>query len=550
MKLVTSEQMRELERRAEAAGVTVAELMENAGLAVAQETWLTLGDVFERPVLVLVGPGNNGGDGLVAARHLFDWGAKVTVYMLRPRSEEDSNYRQIVELGVPTEVATNDPGFQKLEALLDEAHAVIDALLGTGASRPIEGDLAAILERLQAARGRPRPLRLVAVDLPTGLDPDTGRVDPHCVAPDETVALGYGKVGLYLMPGSQHAGRIQVVDIGIPATVSADVPLDLLTADWVRSRLPARPPDANKGTFGRVMVVAGSVNYVGAAALAASAAMRVGAGLVTLACPQSIYASATAKLTESTFIPLPDSDGRITEDAARVVLDALSGYDALVIGCGLGQSAAVQGFLRALLAGLPAETLRGVVLDADGLNNLVHEPEWWRLTPVPTVITPHPGEMARLAGTTVADVQGGRVDAARRYAVQWDKILLLKGANTVIAASDGQTLISPFANAVLATAGTGDVLAGAIGGLIAQGLAPFVAAGCAVYLHGTAGDKLRKQMGSAGALAGDLLALLPVCQGELRREIELEPLGRSRPSFLDMLGQMPQGMGGMLEEQT
>ena len=515
MKLVTAELMRGLEQGAEAQGVTVPTLMENAGLAVAQEVWLLLGTVADRAVLVLAGPGNNGGDGLVAARHLHDWGAKVEVFLLKTRDpEKDEVYRQVVERSIPLRMAGEDNSFVALEETLSRAEVVVDALLGTGRMRPIEGDLAEMLRRLAAARQKPLPPQILAVDLPTGVDGDSGAADPLCVAADVTVALGHSKVGLHTLPGSQYAGRVEVVDIGIPRDLSRDIPFELMTDAWARTLLPARPLTANKGTFGKALVVAGSINYIGAASLACLAAGRVGAGLVTLACPQTIYLIMAAKLVESTFLTLPDQEGFLTAEATHPVLQTLQGYSALLVGPGLGQSAYVRAFMRQLLPALP-EALRAVVIDADGLNALAGADNWCEGLRTPTIVTPHPGEMSRLTELPVADIQADRLGVAVAQAARWGVTVILKGAHTVVAAPDGRARISPFANPALASGGTGDVLAGAVAGLVAQGLEPFDAAALGVYLHGRAGEKVRRELGEAGLLASDLLPNLPLAIKEI-----------------------------------
>jgi NAD(P)H-hydrate epimerase len=479
---------------------------------------LLLGTVADRAVLVLVGPGNNGGDGLVAARHLHDWGAKVEAYLLKPRDpEKDDVYRQVVERGVPLRTAGDDAGFAALEESLSRAEVVVDALLGTGSGkRAIEGDLAEMLRRLAAARQKPLPPQVLAVDLPTGVDADSGAADPLCVAADVTVALGHSKVGLHTLPAARYTGRVEVVDIGIPAALSRDLPLELMTDAWARALLPERPPSANKGTFGKVLVVAGSINYVGAASLACSAAGRVGAGLVTLACPQTIYPIMAAKLVEPTFLPLRDQEGSLTAEATHPVLQALSqGYNTLLVGPGLGQSAYVRAFMRQLLPALSAKGLLAVVIDADGLNALAGADAWWEGLSVPIIVTPHPGEMSRLTELPVADIQADRLGIALRQAAHWGATVILKGAHTVVAAADGRARISPFANPALASGGTGDVLAGAVAGLVAQGLEPFDAAALGVYLHGRAAEKVRRELGDAGLLAGDLLPNLPLMIKEI-----------------------------------
>jgi len=545
MKLVTVAEMQAAERDS---GVPLAQLMENAGLAVAQEAWLMLGELADRRILVLAGPGNNGGDALVAARHLKDWGADVTVALLKPRGEDDANLTALVEREVPIGGIEDDA---KTDEALAGAELIIDALLGTGNTRPIDGDLAALLDRLREARSRRLPPRLLAVDLPTGLNADTGAVDPHCVAADQTVALGWSKVGLHTLPGAQYAGRVEVVDIGIPPTSGGQALrlTELMTAAWARSALPARPLDAHKGTFGSAMVVAGSPQYTGAAYLSCLGALRTGPGIVTLACARSIHPIIASKLSETTFEPLDDKEGYLSAEEASAVRRALSArkYDALLIGPGLGQHGYVSAFLRALLPMLvatnrgsgsqegqpytrksapqsaaaagPTSTaqpdLRALVLDADALNNIAKVDRWWEMLKLPTVITPHPGELSRLSGQSTEEIQADRLGAARRCAAEWDVTLVLKGANTVVAAPDGRARLSPFANPGMATGGTGDVLAGAITGLIAQGVEPFDAASLGVYLHALAGDLVRRDLGDAGMLAGDVAAALPRAIKEL-----------------------------------
>ncbi len=522
MKLVTVAEMQEAERRS---GVPVPQLMESAGLAVAQEAWLLLGELAERRIVVLAGPGNNGGDGLVAARHLREWGADVSVYLLTPRDKKDAVFAPLLKAKTSAVTVDEDAkdGYKRLEELLVGADLVIDALLGTGRGRPIEGALAEVLDRLRASRRRPLAPRLLAVDLPSGLDADTGAADPHCVAADATVALGWSKVGLHVMPGSQLAGRVEAVEIGMPKELESDQWTELMTARWARPALPERPPWANKGTFGKALVVAGSPRYVGAAYLACMGSLRAGAGLTSLACASTIYPILAAKLTEATFEPLPDEEGYLSAEAAHTVGQALAlGYDTLLVGPGLGQEGYVRAFMRSLLPLLKGpstgsgQALRGVVIDADGLNNLSKLEGWWKELAAPAVITPHPGELSRLTGLPVEEIQSDRLAVARGYAGEWGVTVVLKGANTVVAAPDGRARLSPFANPGLASGGTGDVLAGAIAGLIAQGLEPYEAAGLGVYLHGLAGERVRHELGDAGMVASDLLPALPRAMKELR----------------------------------
>ncbi|MBM3933922.1 MAG: NAD(P)H-hydrate dehydratase [SAR202 cluster bacterium] len=510
MKIVTSAQMRDLENRSEKAGISTQTLMENAGLAVARRVWDHLGLVKKAPLTVLVGPGNNGGDGLVAARHLNEWGARPTVFLCLPRKPHDPLVSGLLKANVPVHNAFTKDGLVLLDESLHTAHMVLDAILGIGRSRAIDGPLKEIISRLMAEKLDRPDLRIVALDLPTGLDADTGEVDPAGVVADVTVTLGYPKIGLYMPPGAEYAGRIEAVDIGTPADLDSEIPLELMTRKWAAAALPPRPLFSHKGTFGRAFIVAGSVNYIGAAYLAAAGAGRVGAGLVTLAVPQGIQAAVAAKATEATYVPLPeDPPGEPAQNASGTILANVEGYDSLLIGCGLGRSASAVRLIEDMLRSY--RELPPTVVDADGLNFLagLSGEQWWERLNDDAIVTPHPGEMARLLNSTVREVETHRTNVAIEAAVKWNKIVVLKGAYTVVAYPTGQAMLSPFANPAMATAGTGDVLAGAIAGLLAQGLSPEKAAALGVYLHGLAGEIASAEIGDAGMLAGDLLPALP-----------------------------------------
>ena len=509
MKIVTIEQMRRLEEASASAGVSTDTLMENAGLAAAGEVRKALGGAAGSRILVLVGPGNNGGDGLVAARHLRRWGAEVTAYLPLRRMEEDPKFQAALEAGVSSLSTSQDPDLSVLERELSNSHVVIDAVLGTGRARPLKGTLSEAMLRLRAAKSRRPGMTIVSLDLPTGMDADTGRVDPSCPQADITVTFGYPKVGHFRSPGAEKRGRLVVLDIGIPKCLAHDISLELLTGKWVSSKLPTRPPDGHKGTFGHVLVIAGSRNYVGAAYLASQGAARVGPGLVTLASPQSIYPILASKLTEVIHLPLPDDEyGRFHPDGAEIVRENLHHYSTLLVGCGFGRSEGLAEFLRRLLIEGPQLSLP-LVIDADGLNNLSTIGDWWHGLKAPAVLTPHPGEMSTLTGVSIPDIQSRRTEAALEWASRWNTMVVLKGAYTVVASPQGMGRVSPFANPALASGGTGDVLTGIIAGLTAQGLSLEDASCCGVYLHGAAGEMVRDEMGDTGPLAGDLLPALP-----------------------------------------
>ncbi|MBM2826249.1 MAG: epimerase / dehydratase, partial [Dehalococcoidia bacterium] len=324
MKIVTAAQMREIDRRAEAAGLSTQALMENAGRAVAREVRGWLGRVAGVRMLAMVGPGNNGGDGLVAARHLHDWGADIIIYLLAPRSHDDRNLALLRERRIPILTADQDPALEQFSETLSRASVVMDAILGTGRSRPLSGIFKEALERVGEEKARRRALQVVAVDLSTGINADTGALDPACVLADLTVTLAFPKLGFYSGSAASALGELKIADIGIPEDLAQDVPTELITPQLAAALLPHRPLDSNKGTFGRVMVVAGSINYIGAAALSCVAAGRAGAGLVTLAVPRSLLPIMAAKLTEATFLPLPESQtGHLAAESTQELLEQL-----------------------------------------------------------------------------------------------------------------------------------------------------------------------------------------------------------------------------------
>jgi hydroxyethylthiazole kinase-like uncharacterized protein yjeF len=501
LKIVTVEEMRAIEQQAAKVGLPSEVLMENAGLAVAQHTKKWLGSMLGRRFLVLVGPGNNGGDGLVVARHLHDWGANVTIYSPPPRADSDVNSQLCRQRGIDI-VESRSAKATVLENALASTDVIIDAFFGTGQSRPLDGAFKQALLKVKEARGRNKNLKVVALDLPSGLNADTGAVDDACVPADITITLGYPKHGLFLFPGAGMLGRLVIADIGIPPELAKHITTEVITREQVKAVLPKRPLDANKGTFGRVLVCGGSVNYIGAMYLACEAAARVGAGLVTLATPKSLQPILASKLTEATYAPLPESEpGVVAAEAAEAIRPFLTNSDVLLLGCGLGQSTAALSFVEALVG--RSSELAPLVLDADALNLLAKIPHWWQKLPGDAILTPHPGEMS------VAEIQSRRLSVARDSAMLWQKTIVLKGACTVVVGPDGRASVNPTINPGLASGGTGDVLAGAIAGLVAQGLSLRDAAIAGVFLHSQAGEMARKETGDAGMLASDLLPLLP-----------------------------------------
>ena len=517
MKIVTNEQMRLIEQRSEEAGVSTDELMENAGLAIARIVRRELGSLVGAHVMVLVGRGNNGGDGLVVARRLHSWGCSVSVFLTGPLPEGDPKLAAVTERDIYAGTICGEGSLAKLSELLAGTDIVVDAVLGTGRSRPIEGILREVLVLVREASERHSGPGIIAVDLPSGVDGDTGAADDAALAAYLTVTLGRPKAGLYRFPGATLAGEIEIADIGLPDDLDGDVAVELVTRRWASDHLPKRSASAHKGTFGKTMVVAGSSNYIGAAHLATAAAARAGAGLVTLAIPRSLVTDVAASAPEPTYLPLPESaPGVIEAGSSDLVLDGLNGYSSLLIGCGLGQAPETADLVQRLL--LSGAELPPTIIDADGLNLLpkVAGQEWWKGLSRPTILTPHSGEMARLTGLSIAEIEGERLAVAAESAVKWNAVVVLKGAFTVVATPDGRATIAPFANPAMASAGTGDVLAGTIAGFLAQRLSPETAAILGVFVHGRAGEAIRRRMGDSGLLASDLLRAIPRTVRRLR----------------------------------
>jgi ADP-dependent NAD(P)H-hydrate dehydratase / NAD(P)H-hydrate epimerase len=508
--VVSTEEMRRLEQAAVEAGASWAGLMEAAGAGVSRFALAELQQMGGRSALVLVGPGNNGGDGLVAARRLHDAGVPTSLCVWRrSKPAEDANWQACRARDLPEVLLAGDEQLSVLRALCQSVDLVIDAMFGMGMSRPLVDLPAVIVETVnRAVRGT-----VLAIDMPSGVNSDSGDIMGTALRADVTVATGLPKRGLLLYPGREYAGRIELAPIDLPPETVAKLPQRLMQADWIAPLLPARPANSHKGSFGKAMIVAGSRRYPGAAGLCSTAAGRAGAGLVTLATPAGSIL-ATGRGMESTLLPLPETaNGEIAAETAALLQENLAGYQALLIGPGLGQAAPTAEFVQQLLAGRP--NLPRLILDADALNVLSRLPDWPQLLPPERcVLTPHPGEMRRLLA--IAQLPSDPLETASAAARNWRQVVVLKGASTVVAAPDGRCALHAEGNSAMATAGSGDVLAGALAGLLAQGSPLYEAAVLAVYLHGRAGVLLRGEIGAAGALAGDLLERLPRAIAQLR----------------------------------
>jgi NAD(P)H-hydrate epimerase len=513
--LVSAAEMRALDRHSISTLRVPGEvLMESAGRAVADRVLATLarGNRAQAQVGVICGVGNNGGDGFVVARQLHLLGIDVFVVSIgdEGRLPEDAanNHRRMLALEIP---------LQESDWVVPPGGVVVDALFGTGLTRPLEGSVGEAVLRINDAREA--GATVISVDLPSGLDADTGQVMGVAVQADETVTIGLPKLGLCLEPGRSHAGRIHVARIGSADEAPDCVPSAVL---WTRAscaaHLPERPAAGHKGSFGHVLLVAGSRGKTGAAHLAALGAARAGAGLVTLACPAGVAEILEIKTTEAMTAAVPDTEDHHFAAAAISRLVSLAGErDVVAIGPGVGQNPETAG-LMCELAKLIEQPL---IVDADGLNAFAGEPGLTSILKsrsAATVLTPHPGEAARLLGVTSPEINRDRVSAARKLAAATGSVVLLKGAGTVVSAPDGQLAINPTGGPELSAGGTGDVLTGLLAAFMAQGLPAWEAAVLAAWVHGDAGDRLSRRAGHSGLLASELADEVPMTCESLRSD--------------------------------
>ena len=510
MKLVSARAMRALdERTINEAGTPGHVLMERAGAGAARAFVATFPEIVGKNVTVFCGKGNNGGDGLVIARLLSEMGTPARAALLGEAAGLSGDPARMLSqaraAGVRVDEVTSEDALSALGPALSESAGIVDALFGTGLERPVAGLSACAIERMN---GRRRDQRALAVDISSGVDATTGAILGEALRADLTVTFGLPKLGHVLFPGAALAGRLQVVDIGIPETYvgEAEIQDAIMTRAAALRAFPDRPKDAHKGSFGHLLIIAGSPGKTGAAAMTAQAAMRCGTGLVTLAVPESLAAVLAVKLTEAMCEGVAETDARTLGRKASERIATLSeGKSALAIGPGLSTHPETVDLVRDLAR---TET-RPMLMDADALNALAGHLDALADCSGPRVLTPHPGEMGRLLGVDAERVNADRIGAARGFARTQGVVLVLKGAHTVIAAPDGQVRVNLTGNPGMASGGMGDALSGIISGFLAQGVPPFEAACLGVYLHGLAGDLAARELGTVGLLASDLIARLP-----------------------------------------
>jgi|TARA_B110000263_G_scaffold170977_1_gene149008 NAD(P)H-hydrate epimerase len=516
MKVVSSDQMRVIENFAFKKGLNPEILMQNAGSAIAKEIDRRFGAAETSKVLFLIGSGNNAKDGLIVSSELLKKTSyEITIILLTGTLSDSMGFLEkqgLIRSDVKIfDIDDLENNFRKISISLLDINVIVDAIFGIGLSRKIKDPLKSRIKNIQNLLNEDIPC--VAVDIPSGVNSDTGAIDEIILKADLTLALGYPKLAHYTQPAASFCGEIKVLDIGVTDQEMQDVHLNLITEKFVTSKIPIRDAKANKGTFGKVMIVGGSDEFIGAPALAGIAAAKAGAGLITSSIPRSIVSHFTYLFPEATLIQLPETqnhtDGWI---AARLIHKELGKYSVMLIGCGLGVSRKTSNMVENLL--LTNIDLPKLVIDADALNILSNTSNWWSRISNNAILTPHPGEMSRLTQLPIEHIQSNRLNVAKEFSYQWNKTVVLKGANTVVSTPDGKSWVSEFANPALASAGTGDVLAGIITGLLAQKMSIENAAILGVYIHGIAGKIFKKQ---SGLMARDLLDHIPVIMDQLRK---------------------------------
>lgn len=507
MKIVTAQEMRQIdEQTIEQVGIPGAVLMEHAGSAVVRAICQHFPEC--RHITIFVGKGNNGGDGLVVARQLAHAGQPIQIFLVSPpesfAGDALTNLQIAQNLGLPITPILLEGELAALKGEIESTDLIVDSIFGTGLRGGVRGLIADVIGCINET-GKP----VVAIDLPSGLSADTGIATGACIQATCTVTMGLPKRGNLIHPGRALTGQLEVADIGFPQRV---IDAQNIQINWTQPSdaariLPQRPTDSHKGTYGRVFVVAASTGMTGAAALTSRGALRVGAGLVTLGAPKSLNAVLETKLTEVMTLPLPETaDGALALEAKSQITEAVvRTKSVLAVGPGLSQHPETV----ALVHGLIRENDTPTVIDADGINALSKSKTVLSSLSPRTVLTPHPGEMARLIGGTVEALERDRVGIAQQFARAHKITLVLKGAPTVVARGDGAVWINSTGNAGMATGGMGDVLTGLIAGLMAQKVSPFDAAVLGVYLHGLAGDIVAESIGMHGLMAGDVLDSVP-----------------------------------------
>jgi ADP-dependent NAD(P)H-hydrate dehydratase / NAD(P)H-hydrate epimerase len=507
MKIVTVEQMQAIERSANAAGLSYETMMHNAGCGIADWVYRHIFDW--QSVIGLVGSGNNGGDTIIALNCLAKRGLRTIAFLLKDRGEDPLLETYILNGGAVVDLSGNE-NLDVFQAALVPGTVVLDGVLGTGLKLPLRGSLQEMMANIRKLLRKRLDLLIIAVDCPSGVDCDTGEVSEVTIRADHTLTMAAVKQGLLRHPARSFTGDLHYVGIGIDELskhLSADLPV-MIDGDEIGANFPERPKGGHKGTFGTCLILAGSAPYTGAAYLTGKSAYRAGCGLVNMAAIKDVHHCLSGRLIEAVWTLLPDITGAYDTLGVEILRQSMSTADTMVLGPGWGLSDQNAEFLQALLHNIPINL--PTLFDADGLKLLTQIKDWWTLLPEKSVLTPHPGEMSVLTGLETDQIQSNRWEIARHYAELWDVVLVLKGAMTVVAAPGKDVHINPISDAALATAGSGDVLSGVIGSLMAQGVSAHAASVLGVWLHGQAGLLAGNKLGTdLSVTALDILDCLP-----------------------------------------
>jgi len=508
MYLVTADEMRQIDiQTTESFGLPSRILMENAGRGASEVLLQRFVDIKQTKIAIAAGKGNNGGDGFVMARYLAEKSLPVRVYLLTKRDaitgDAAANLYLLQKLNIPVIEILDKRDMNKYKIEMRHQTLWVDAILGTGLTSNVRGIYRDFIEFLNNS-GKP----ILSVDIPSGLNADTGQPCDICVQAHITVTFGFAKCGHHLYPGVTYTGPLEVIDIGIPQYVAdkTEPKQYLLSSDMIGDYWINRAPDAHKGTTGHLLVIAGSTGKTGAAVMTTIAAMRIGSGLVTLGIPRSLNPTLEVQILEAMTCPLPETvNGQLDESSFDIIMDLLIDKKCLAIGPGIGMGDGTYHLFGRIIK----ESSCPVIIDADGLNHLSGQKDLLKSLKVPVILTPHPGEMSKLTGRSVKDIQKDRIGCARSFAQAYHAYIVLKGARTIIAHPDGSVYINPTGNSGMASGGMGDVLTGLIAGLVTQGYQPEPAIHMAVFLHGMAADTLAENLGPVGFLASDVMNRIP-----------------------------------------
>lgn len=511
MKIVTCSQMRKMEKSAIDSGISSLRLMENAGSAAARFIRETL-PVSGKKASILCGKGNNGGDGFVVARKLLELNARVTVILTSGMPGTDESQDTFEKLGNLNPTVIDAAQTERCADVLLKSDIIVDAVFGTGFHGAVNGQkLSALFDAVNRSGAK-----VFSLDMPSGASAETGKVDGNCIRADYTVTFGAPKQGQLEFPAADFCGSLVVVGIGMPESAYNAVGLnvELLDGKMVQDMIPVRAKNSNKGNFGKVFCLCGSLGMAGAAFFAACGALRCGAGIVTLGVPAPVYEPTAAKLNECLIYPFDATgSGSFSYSNLENIMKMAEKSTALLIGCGLSMNAETQRLVRDLISKVKGT----VILDADGINAFEGHIDLLRTSKAELVLTPHPGEMSRICGKSVSEIQQKRLETARNFAKENGLTLVLKGANTVVAAKDGSAFVNPTGNPGMARGGSGDVLAGMTAAFAAQGFSPENAASCAVFIHGLAGDRCAEKLSQYGMLPSDMLLEIPQIFREMSR---------------------------------